>query len=254
MAAEKYFIASACERYMATSLASLLDLVEIRGEAIGIHCGHPLEIGNEGLRLRFGDAEVRHPARPGAVLLGVRQEFDHRPFTRVGAGNRLPTLPIRIEPCLGEVRRVISAVAEERVAIDAGAALDYHLAPIDQRRGGGFIQRFAEQRLGSADHRYIETAIAVEFVIDVLVDHGKRRYVRAAGTDRGEAVDRQHDQYDRHYGDRADRTGTPECGIVKNHISILPSSRRQTLTEALARRISVAPSGIQSAPCDPRDS
>src|SRR6516165_4656437 len=117
----------------------------------------------------------------------------------------------------------------------------------------GSSSGFAEQRLGSTDHRYIEAPIAVEFVIDVLVDHGKRRYVRAAGTDRGEAVDRQHDQYDRHYGDRADRTGTPECGIVKNHISILPSSRRQTPTEALARRIRVAPSGIRLAPRDLRD-
>src|SRR6516165_12630118 len=91
----------------------------------------------------------------------------------------------------------------------------------------GSSSGFAEQRLGSTDHRYIEAPISVEFVIDVLVDHGKRRYVRAAGTDRGEAVDRQHDQYDRHYSDRADRTGTPECGIVENHISILPSSKHQ---------------------------
>jgi hypothetical protein len=47
-----------------------------------------------------------------------------------------------------------------------------HLATVDQRGRGRFIQRLAKQRLCPADHRHIEAAIAVEFVIDVLVDDG----------------------------------------------------------------------------------
>src|SRR6516225_280918 len=218
IAAAKYFRARVCARYMATSLASLLYLVEIWRKAIGIHRGHPLQIGDDSLGLCLGDAEVRHRAGPGAVLLGVHQKFDHRPLARVGAGHRLPAFPIGIEPSFGQVRGVIGAVAEKGVAIDAGAALDHHLAPVDQHGGGWLIQRLAEQRLRYADHRHIEAAIAVEFVVDVPVDDGVGRHVRAARTDRREAVDRQHDQHDRHHGDRADRAGSPECWIVDNHI------------------------------------
>src|SRR5215471_5113561 len=57
------------------SLPLFFDLIEVRGEPIGVHCGHPLQIGADGLSLRLGNAEVRHRAGPGAVLLRVRQEF-----------------------------------------------------------------------------------------------------------------------------------------------------------------------------------
>src|SRR6516162_9454687 len=128
IAAAKYFNARVCERYMATYLASLLYLVEIWRKPIGIHCGHPLQISNDRLGFWLRNAEVRHRARPGTILLGIHQKFDHCALARVGAGNGLPTFPIGIEPGFGQVRGVIGPVAEEGLAIDAGAALNHHLA------------------------------------------------------------------------------------------------------------------------------
>jgi hypothetical protein len=66
---------------------SFLGLVEVRREAVGVHRGHPFQIGNNGLGLPLGNAEIRHCASPSAVLLGVHQEFDHRALSLIGAGD-----------------------------------------------------------------------------------------------------------------------------------------------------------------------
>ena len=50
---------------------SFLGLVKVWREAVGVYSGHPLQISNDGLGLRLGNAEVRRRAGPGAVLLGV---------------------------------------------------------------------------------------------------------------------------------------------------------------------------------------
>jgi hypothetical protein len=56
------------------------------------------------------------------------------------------------------------------VAINAVTTLNHHLALADQLRGGIGVQSFAEQRLGSADHRYLDATLGNELVFDVLVD------------------------------------------------------------------------------------
>ena len=89
--------------------------------------------------LRRCEAKVRHRARPGAVLLGIHQEFHHRALARIRSGDGLPRFPIGVEPGLGQVRSIIGAVAEEGVAIDAGAALNHHLSPVDQLRCASVI-------------------------------------------------------------------------------------------------------------------
>src|SRR6516165_9586149 len=103
IAAAKYFRARACARYMTTSLAFLRYLIEIWGKAIGVHRGHPLQIGDDSLGLCLRNAEVWHRAGPRAILLGVHQKFDHRPRPRIGAGHRLPAVPIGIETGFGQI-------------------------------------------------------------------------------------------------------------------------------------------------------
>src|SRR6516164_5629709 len=217
MAAVKYFRASTCERYMAFPQLLFLGSIEIRREAVGVHRRHLLQVSHERLSFRLGDAEVGHRPGPGTILLWIHQKSHHGPFPRVGAGDGLPSFPIGIEPSLGEIRRIIGAVAKEGVAVNAGPALDHHFAPLDQRCRSSGIQRPAEERLGLADHRHIDASLGNEFVVNVLVNDGVGGHVGAARSDSGQAVDGQHDQYGRHHHNRADRACAPKCRIIKVH-------------------------------------
>src|SRR5215471_12264047 len=131
-----------------TALLSLdLDATEMDREAVGVDRRKPLQIGDSRYRLVPRNAQIRHLALPGGVLVGGHEESRHRLLLAVGPGDCDPGVPGRIQPSLRQIGRVVRTVSHEGMTIDAGSALDHELTQLDHGSGLAVAQRFATQRL-----------------------------------------------------------------------------------------------------------
>src|SRR5215475_5155202 len=122
-AAVRYLRARFFDRDMAALLLADPDAAEMDREAIGVDRGEPFQVSDRCHCLVPRNAEVRHFALPGGILIRVHEEAHHRLLPALRAGDGDPGGPGRIEPRLRQVGAVVGAVPHEGVAIDTGAAL-----------------------------------------------------------------------------------------------------------------------------------
>jgi hypothetical protein len=111
------------------------------------------------------------------------------------------------------------AVAEEGVAVDAVAALDYQLAFAKEDFGFLRGEGIPEQRLVRADNRPVAMGFGIELVTDLFVDDGIGRDICAARSDGGKAVHGEKSQHDQHDGGGTDGASAPEGRICGVHVS-----------------------------------
>src|SRR5208337_3827936 len=124
--AVRYLSPSRCARYIEASLLRTRSAEPI-GEPVAVHRRHPLEICDRGLGLVSLNMKIGH--RPRAESEWIHQE----PGEPVGTLWPRVSRPHRIHPSARQIGRVVRAVAEEGMTVDAGTALDHKFSFGDQR-------------------------------------------------------------------------------------------------------------------------